>query len=132
MSKWTLKLASLAILAPIYAADAPLYIFGGQGHKEFLGCLNCGTTHPKSVWNELSTYGFKNSVGLWNPFREYVDAVSSYSMCNEFAADPPVIVDAEGNYYGRLTVNRFTSGSVCAVSGVELLCNVVQAVCKKD
>jgi hypothetical protein len=34
---------------------------------------------------------------------------SSYSACNPYATDPPVIVDSAGNFYGRLTVNAYNT-----------------------
>lgn len=111
------------------AQDAPVYLFGGDGHKEFLGCLNCDSSHPKSVWNEFSQYGFKNDFGVWNPFREFTNEFSSHSMCNEFASDPPVIVDENGNSYGKLTINEFMSGSVCSARGSEKLCRATRAIC---
>jgi hypothetical protein len=112
------------------AADTALYLFGGQGHKEFLGCLNCGSTHPKSVWNELSQFGFKNAFGVWNPFREFINPFSSQSMCNAFASDPPIIVDENGNAYGRMSINEFAPGSVCGVAGSERLCRTVRSICQ--
>lgn len=112
------------------AADSPIYLFGGQGHKEFLGCLNCGATHPKSVWNEMSSFGFMNTFGVWNQFGNYASPFSSYSMCSEFASDPPVIVDEQGNAYGRMSINEFATGSVCGISGSERLCRAARTVCQ--
>jgi hypothetical protein len=121
---------TLSFGSPAEAATAPLYVFGGDGHKEFLGCLNCGSTHPKSVWNEYSQFGFKNDFGVWNQFRDFAGQFSSHSMCNQYASDPPVIVDDNGNAYGRLSLNEFTNGSVCSAIGNEQLCQVVRAVCE--
>jgi hypothetical protein len=30
-----------------------------------------------------------------------------YSACNQYASDPPVIVDQDGQFYGRLTLNSY-------------------------
>ncbi len=113
-----------------FAQDRPLYLFGGRGHKEFLGCLNCGSMHPRSVWNEMSSFGFRNDFGVWNPFRQFVNPFSAYSMCNEFASDPPIIVDDLGRAYGRMSINEFAPGSVCGVTGSEGLCRAVRAICE--
>ena len=128
-----IALTALALLFALIAAsapDGPLYLFGGQGHKEFLGCLNCSSTHPKSVWNEMSQFGFKNDFGVWNPFGQYINPFSSFSMCNEFASDAPIIVDEQGKAYGRMTINEFAPGSVCSVTGQESLCRAVRAICE--
>jgi hypothetical protein len=38
-------------------APKALLLFGGQDHKDFLGCLNCVDSSPASVCNELGKYG---------------------------------------------------------------------------
>lgn len=129
-STWHIILAScLLVASPLAEATGPIYIFGGQGHKEFLGCLNCGEMHPKSVWNEMSTFGFKNDFGVWGSYGQYASAYSSYSMCNQYSTDAPIIVDEQGNAYGRLSLNEYAVGSVCSVTGSERLCRVVRSVC---
>ena len=40
-----------------------------------------------------------------NSFSDYGSIYSSYSACNAYATDPPVIVESAGNFYRRLTVN---------------------------
>lgn len=128
MVRSTLMLSAILVALPADAATA-LYLFGGRGHKEFLGCLNCGSTHPKSVWNEFSNFGFKNDFGVWNPYGSYANPYSSYSMCGEYASDPPIIVDDGGNSYGRMSLNEYAPGSVCSVTGNERLCRTVRAIC---
>lgn len=118
----------LALVAQALAVD--LLVYGGHGHREFLGCLNCSDYSSDSVWNEYSRYGFLNDFGVWNPFGDYASPFSSYSMCNEYATDPPVIVDKDGNFYGRLSINPYISGSVCGVGGVEELCTAIKTICK--
>jgi hypothetical protein len=120
----------LISLIPVsQAQNVPLYVFGGQGHKEFLGCFNCGEMHAKSVWNEMSNFGFKNDFGIWNNFGPYASEFSSDSMCSEFATNPPVIVDEKGNSYGRLSTNEFVNGGVCGISGNVRTCRVVRIIC---
>jgi len=81
-----------------------LLLFGGRGHKEFLGCLTCSEFDGKSIWNDMSTYGLKNGFGKWNPFGEFANPFSSYSACGDFASDPPIIVDRAGQAYVSLRV----------------------------
>lgn len=107
----------------------PLHVYGGPELKTFLGCLSCGSLHEDSVWNRGSEFGFENRHGVWDPFHEFASPFSAYSMCNRFAAEPPVIVDDAGTAYGRLSVNEFQNGGVCNVSGPARLCRAVRAAC---
>ena len=108
-----------------------LLLFGGPGHNQFLGCLNCSDISPASVSNLTSGYGFANDFGVWNSFGQYASRFSMYSACNQFATDPPVIVDRAGNAYGRFTINQFAAGSVCGVTGNAKACEIVTAVCRQ-
>jgi hypothetical protein len=81
-------------------------LFGGQNHGVFLGCLNCSEYDSGSILNQFSKYGSQfSSTSIFNAFSEYGSAFSTYSACNQFAIDPPIIVDRQGNAYGRLTIN---------------------------
>lgn len=126
----------LAIVALAFQGSAlaqELLVFGGEAHKEFLGCLTCSEFAGNSIWNEMSTYGWKNGFGTWNPFGSYKNPFSSYSACNEFASDPPVIVDNSGNYYGRLTVNEIRTDSVCgSMKSSDQLCQALKVMCAED
>ncbi len=85
-----------------------LLIFGGRDHKVFLGCLNCSEYDSSSVWNEYGNYGSPyGSRSIWNEYGEYGSEYGNYSPWNEYALYPPVVVDAEGNFYGYLTVNDY-------------------------
>jgi hypothetical protein len=58
--------------------------------------------------NAYGSYGSAySSTSIFNHFSDYGSAYSSYGACNPYAADPPVIVDNAGNYYGRLTLNQY-------------------------
>jgi hypothetical protein len=122
---------SLTMQATAKADD--LLLFGGVGHKEFLGCLNCSEFVGNSIWNEMSTYGWKNGFGTWNSLGSYKNSFSSYSACNEFASDPPVIVDAKGAYYGRLSINEIRTDSVCnSINNADALCRALKVMCATD
>lgn len=105
------------------------YLFGGDGHEEFLGCFSCGEFDASSVWNKFSQFGFSNNFGIWNPFGQFANPFSMYSMCGAFASDPPVIVDKNGNFLGRASVNKFAPGSVCGLTGNEMTCLRIRLVC---
>ena len=85
-----------------------LMLFGGLGHKTYLGCLNCSQYAVDSIRNEYGQNGSPYATdSIRNSYGQYGSPYSSHSACNEFAADPPVIVDGNGNFYGRLTVNEY-------------------------
>ena len=102
-----------AAAAGAAGASAPqqltkLMIFGGPDHKTYLGCLNCNEYATDSVFNSYGTHGSPySSESIWNHYTEVGSAYSSYGACNPYASDPPVIVDQNGAYYGRLTVNEY-------------------------
>ena len=85
-----------------------LMVFGGEGHKTYLGCLNCGEYASDSIANQYGSYGSRYSItSMANSYGEFGSKYSTYSACNPYAADPPVIVDANGDFYGRLTSNAY-------------------------
>ena len=85
-----------------------IMIFGGSNHSTYLGCLNCGNTAPDSVSNQYGQNGSRYSqTSVWNHYGEFGSPYQPYSACNPYSADPPVIVDDSGTYYGRLTLNQF-------------------------
>lgn len=85
-------------------------IFGGPGHETYLGCLSCSEFAVDSVFNEHGAHGSQyRTNSVHNPYGQFGSPYSTYSACNPYATDPPVIVDEEGNFYGRLTVNRYHS-----------------------
>jgi hypothetical protein len=108
-----IAIAVLSLHSHPVAAAEELLLFGGAGHRR-----------------EFSSYGWKNDFGKWSPYGQFASAYGSYSACNEFASEPPVIVDRQGASYGRLTINEFKSGSVCsALSNTERLCQALKVMC---
>jgi len=78
-------------------------------NNTFLGCLNCNEFSSESICNEFGTYGSEfSSESIWNEFGTYGSEFSSYSPWNEFSSDGPKIVDKDGNYYGRFSINTFS------------------------
>jgi hypothetical protein len=103
-------LMSYLCLVPSATPQAPkaLLLFGGQDHKDFLGCLNCVNTSQASVCNELGKYGSEfNSDSIWNSFGKYGSSFSEYSPWNSFTDKAPIIVDRDGKSYGYFSVNAF-------------------------
>ena len=90
------------------ASSTKIMLFGGRGHETYLGCLSCSEFSTESVFNESGRYGSPwgtNSIA--NKYGSFGSLSSTYSVCNPYASDPPVVVDQDGNYYGRLTVSRY-------------------------
>jgi hypothetical protein len=115
---------------PSLGKDAPaLLLFGGRGHKTFLGCLNCSEYDPGSIDNAYGTHGSRySSVSIFNHYSDYGSRYSDYSACNPYATDPPVIVDKGGKYYGRLTLNRYHAEIGI---GVRLMDVLTRDICEK-
>lgn len=91
--------------APAQAPSA-LLIFGGVDHKTFLGCLNCSEYGQSSIANPYS-FGSPYGQTIFNHYSDYGSSYSNESACNLYGTDPPVIVDLNGKYYGRLTLNEY-------------------------
>ncbi len=90
-----------------------LMIYGGQSHKQFLGCLNCSEYDSNSVMNTYGNFGSSySSTSISNSYSEYGSPYSQYSACNQYATNPPVIVDSQGNFYGYLTINHYKSQAI--------------------
>lgn len=90
-----------------------LMIYGGQSHKQFLGCLNCSEYDSNSVMNSYGNYGSSySSTSINNSYSEYGSSYSQFSACNRYATTPPVIVDSQGNFYGYLTINQYKSQAI--------------------
>lgn len=97
---------SLAFCGPVFA-DPALLLFAGMNHKQFLGCLNCSKYDEDSVSNKYGSYGSPYSeTSIFNRYSQFGGAYGQYSPCNAYSSDPPVIVDQQGNNYGRLTINQ--------------------------
>ncbi|QDE39802.1 hypothetical protein FIV34_11585 [Luteibacter pinisoli] len=90
------------------SADQALLVFGGKGHDVFLGCLNCDKYAGNSIQNSYGPYGSKYSeTSILNRYSDYGSKYSDTGACNEYANDAPVIVDNAGNYYGKLSLNKY-------------------------
>jgi hypothetical protein len=91
-------------------ATGKIMVFGGVGHDTYLGCLSCSRYASDSVFNTSGSYGNAYaSDSIFNKYGQFGSRYGAYSACNPYASDPPVVVDDAGDYYGRLTINRYNS-----------------------
>lgn len=96
--------APAPVAAP--ATGTRLLVFGGPGHRTFLGCLNCSAHDPASVLNTYGEFGSRYGTrSLHNPYGDFGSKYANTSACGRYASDPPVVVDDSGTFYGRLTLN---------------------------
>jgi len=52
------------------------------------------------------TWVVTSQTSIFNHYNEFGSPYSSFSVCNRYATDPPVMVDGSGRFYGRLTLNH--------------------------
>ena len=94
----------------VAAEPVALLLFGGDGHKTFLGCLNCNQYNSGSICNKYGQQGSKYaSDSIWNKYGNFGSKYSDQSPWNRYASDPPAIVDKDGNFYGYLTANKYNA-----------------------
>lgn len=130
-------LIASALTSPVSAQETVLLLFGGRGHQAFLGCLNCSESSRASIFNQFSDFGSPYSrESIWNKFGDYGQIFGDHSACNQTASDPPVIVDRDGNYYGRLSVAEFLGheDSVCNTGlgrfSHAATCRLIKSICR--
>ena len=84
-----------------------LHLYGGENSTVYLGCLNCTNSHPESIWNKRGKFGRVSSdTSIWNKHQPFGSANSNFSPWDKRAAHPPIILDVNGEIYGRFTLNR--------------------------
>jgi len=87
-----------------------LLLFGDSDHKTFLGCLNCSKYDSGSVCNKYGDTGSKYSTNsIWNRYGDFGSKYSNNSPWNKYSSSAPVIVDNAGQFYGRLTANKYAT-----------------------
>lgn len=127
-----------SLIAPVAKTEPKvLMIFGGEGHRVYLGCISCDSTSQLSVFNREGEYGScrptRDSLFCRGPLAQYgaASTLGQLSACSDYSKDPPVIVDNRGGYYGRFSVGgafahrdavcsllgRFKSDELCALVG---------------
>ncbi len=64
-----------------------------------------------SIFNKYGIYGSKYSAtSIFNPYSQYGSKYSPLSPVNRYTSTPPKIF-INGNYYGRLSSNKYVSGA---------------------
>lgn len=87
-----------------------LILIADDNEGTFLGTFENEYT-SNSVFNEYGNYGSQySSKSIFNQYSQYGSEYSSYSPFNAYASNPPLIVDKDGNFYGRLSINRYARG----------------------
>jgi hypothetical protein len=90
------------------AAGNGLLLFGGEDHRIFLGCLNCGSFNATSVCNAFGEFGSVFQVNsIWNPFGPFGSPFQATSPWNMFSNSAPIIVNEAGQSCGYFSVNVF-------------------------
>lgn len=98
----------LTLIFSFSAHSQKLLIYGGEKNDIYLGCLSCDKFDSDSIWNKFGLYGSKfNAQSIWNKYGKYGGSFNDYSPFNKFARNPPVLVDANGKFYGYFTADRF-------------------------
>lgn len=93
---------------PQAPAPVALLVYGGEGNRAFLGCLNCGEYDANSVQNQYGAHGSPYAAeSITNKYGEFGSPYSPISACNPYGSEPPIVVDAQGGFYGRLSANRY-------------------------
>jgi len=104
----TLCLTIIVLLGSTTVNAQDLLLYGGAGHKEYLGCLNCNEFSSESVCNGFAQYGNEFGSNMWNEFSSpHGNEFSNSSPWNEFSTSNsvPVLVDRQGKFYGYFTIN---------------------------
>ena len=109
MKKLFLIFVMLLIAHSVFAVElSELRIVADDG--TFLGTLE-NKFSSDSIFNEFGKYGSKfNSNSLLNKFGRYGNEFSQYSPFNEHSNRGPILVDKNGNVYGRVTLNKYARG----------------------
>ncbi len=91
-----------------------LLLFGGSGHDEFLGCLNCSKYNSDSICNKYGKGSKYDSDSIINKYGTFGSKYSSSSPWNKYSSDNsvPVLVDPDGNFYGYFTINKYRSDAI--------------------
>ncbi len=106
--KQILLSATLALSLALGVTHATeLSLFSG---KTYLGCLNCNLYDSNSIWDSYGDYGSAYSdKSIWSTYGTYGSKYSDKSPWNRYSSDAPVVVDRNGNFYGKFTCNRYES-----------------------
>jgi hypothetical protein len=97
------------------SVTADLLIYGGSGHDEFLGNLNCGGYSTDSICNSYGTFGNSYSFqGMFNEYTGFGNKYNSSSPWNKYSSSNsvPVLVGKDGSFYDYFTINYYRSDAI--------------------
>lgn len=107
MKRLAILLYLVIVSASGVKAQGRTKIYGGKHYDQFLGCFDCDSQTPQSIWSQFSDYGTAHSpTSIWNELGKYGSVKSNYSPYNPKAKYPPKVVDGNGKLIGFLTVNK--------------------------
>jgi len=104
---------TLPVLAETPGIRGPMVLIADDSKHTYLGQLTANEYATDSVFNKYGLYGSKyaeNSTN--NEYGVYGGKYSAYSPYNKYTSTPPLIVDADGDTVGTLSVNRYLPGAV--------------------
>ena len=90
----------ISVCSPAHATD--LLLFGGAGHDEYLGCMNCSRYDSDSICSRFGSFGNRfSSSSIWNRFGTFGNRFNIASPWNKYSSSDhvPVLVDHGGRFY---------------------------------
>lgn len=122
MKKVFVLIAVLMISVASFAQK--IMIMGGDDCTEFLGFLNANPFDSRSIWNQFGTYGNEyNTNCIWNQYGTYGNEYSMYSPWNAYSSNSPILIDKEGNYYGKFNASNKNEA-------VKMICKLAPSIMK--
>jgi hypothetical protein len=111
---------------PLPPNTARLELWGGPSSATFLGCWSCSQFAGDSVFNQFGRFASRSSpTSIWNHFSDYGSPFSQHSACNDFATNPPQLVNTATVTYQELTLNQFRPFAIRDSSVLGYLRNVI-------
>lgn len=85
------------------------YLFGGDNHEEYLGCIGCPKSNSESICNEYGIYGnIYSSKSIFNSYSDFGNQYSEKSPWNAYSSSNsvPILYDNTSHvFYGYFTIN---------------------------
>jgi|GEM_PF-4333248 len=80
--------------------------------EEYLGKISANEFDQDSIANPYGAGSVYKANGIMNPYSPYGNPYSNQSWANPYATDAPRLYDSQGNYRGKLSLNKFDLDSV--------------------
>ena len=87
-----------------------IHLYGGRNRNTYLGCYRCSNYDSDSICNEYGTHGSDySSTSVWNEYGTFGSQYNLSSPWNKYsiADEVPVLVGADGTFYGYFTINVY-------------------------